>query len=125
MTKKLCISFYVDNCIVSLSNNNELNDFMSLAKTLMAKGDFDLRGWEFTRDNSEQRVTNILGILWDKQNDSLLIKLPDFKEISSQKITKRSILSLSHKIFDPLGFVCPVTLTPKFIPRLNTLLHDR
>ena len=30
-------------------------------------------------------------------------------------VTKRSILSATHKVFNPIGFTCPITLQPKFI----------
>ena len=35
------------------------------------------------------------------------------KEIKRNDVSKRSILSAANSIFDPLGFVCPVTLTPR------------
>lgn len=34
---------------------------------------------------------------------------------SKEVITKRSILAATHKIFDPLGFVSPVTVVPKMM----------
>ena len=33
----------------------------------------------------------------------------------NEKVTKRSILSIAHRIFDPLGFACPVVLCPRIL----------
>ena len=114
---KLSKSFYVDNCITSVNSKVELSEFISVAKTLMGKGSFNLRGWEHTRDESDTDQAAVLGILWNKRDDTLLINVPDTSKLFCGKITKRSILSLSHKIFDPLGIVCPVTLLPKMLLR--------
>lgn len=58
---------------------------------------------------------NVLGIKWDYQNDLLFVNLDCIKDFDCTMITKRQILSIYHKLFDPVGFVCPVMLYPKLI----------
>ncbi|XP_017792100.1 PREDICTED: uncharacterized protein LOC108574093 [Habropoda laboriosa] len=53
-----------------------------------------------------------LGISWDALKDRVLYTV---EPPSSQKITKRTILSAIAKIFDPLGLLGPVTITAKMI----------
>lgn len=113
-------SFYVDNTVTSLHDENTLNTFITEAKALMAEGKFDLRGWESTdlslEPSVEKPLTNVLGLLWDSKQDTLQVNGDTFKPLPS-KITKRSILSVAHTVYDPIGFTCPVMLTPKLILR--------
>ncbi|KAF2895560.1 hypothetical protein ILUMI_10614 [Ignelater luminosus] len=54
-----------------------------------------------------------------------MLKCSKFLEIIKEKITKRIILTISHKIFDPIGFACPVLLYPKLLfQTINTLEWD-
>ncbi|XP_058805274.1 uncharacterized protein LOC131672213 [Phymastichus coffea] len=111
---KLAKSFYVDNCVTSARTTDELNSFINEAKEIMAKGGFELRGWEYTNDGAEKEITQVLGILFNKSRDTLLINPSLFSEYNDE-ITKRIILSAAHKVFDPIGFTSPVTLMPKLI----------
>ena len=112
---KLVDSLYVDNCVTSVNTIEELNNFIIDAKTAMDLAGFDLRGWEYTNDNSSENKTAVLGLVWDKQRDCLLFKVPTVEEIYKEKLTKRSILAVAHKIFDPLGFASPVLLYPRLL----------
>ncbi|GFY40127.1 integrase catalytic domain-containing protein [Trichonephila inaurata madagascariensis] len=47
--------------------------------------------------------------------DSLTIDLRDCVEDDTPVTKRKGILSTVHKIFDPLGFTCPVTLGPKVL----------
>ncbi|XP_024882323.1 uncharacterized protein LOC112461341 [Temnothorax curvispinosus] len=76
---------------------------------------FDLRGWEYSNDNSHDNQATVLGVNWGKKADTLAVKIPVFPELRDSKITKRNILSLAHRIFDLLGFVCPVMLCPRIL----------
>ncbi|XP_044755875.1 uncharacterized protein LOC123314573 isoform X2 [Coccinella septempunctata] len=80
----------------------------------METGLFDLRGWEYTHDNLNN-VCGVLGLKWDKENDTLALNISNIEKVAVDKITKRVILSVAHRIFDPLGFVCPISLGPKIL----------
>ncbi|XP_017877686.1 uncharacterized protein LOC108623602, partial [Ceratina calcarata] len=114
-TKKLKRSFYVDNCVTSVNSVDELNVFMNNAKTVMESGKFDLRGWEYTKDGGAKGFSNVLGLLWDKELDTLSLNIANLEKLVFEKLTKRDILSVAHRIFDPLGFVCPIALGPKIL----------
>ena len=63
----------------------------------------------------EMEPSSVLGLLWDKKSDTLCCDLCDFKENKDEPVTKRSMLSAAHKLFDPIGFTCPITLKPKIL----------
>lgn len=112
---KLMESFYVDNCVASLSTMTEIEQFMYDAKLAMSKGAFELRGWEYSGSKSETVDVPVLGLVWDKNDDTLRLVVPSMEKIKNERITKRIILSYSHRVFDPLGFVCPTMITPKLL----------
>ena len=57
--------------------------------------------------------TKILGLLWDKKEDSVAIEIPSNKA----KHTKREILSKLASIYHPLGLISPVHLRGKVVYR--------
>lgn len=110
-------SFYVDNCLTSVANKEELEKFILESRRLLEGACFDLRGWEHTALQEVsilEEPTHVLGILWDKVEDTLFCDLGTLQEVKSA-VTRRNVLSTAQKIFDPLGVLCPVTLTPKLI----------
>ncbi|KAF8766712.1 39S ribosomal protein L33 like protein [Argiope bruennichi] len=82
----------------------------------MAERNFQLRGWESTclKDKSAP-VINVLGLQWDKGLDTLGINMNSLKELCVENVTKKTILSAAHRIFDPIGATCPVALFPKLL----------
>ncbi|KAL7304673.1 hypothetical protein TKK_0002917 [Trichogramma kaykai] len=112
--KKLKKSFYVDNCVASVQPPEEESKFRSTATEVMLHAGFDLRGWERTYDDAEKSKISILGLIWDKRNDCLLINACFTGEIK-QPLTKRKILSNAQKIIDPLGWACPTLLCHKLL----------
>ena len=57
-----------------------------------------------------QATPKTLGLLWDRVNDQFF-----FRTNPETTSTKRGILSIITKIFDPLGFLSPILLTAKII----------
>lgn len=57
-------SFYVDNCVTSLSDDVSLKRFIEEASAVMADGKFDLRGWFTGCTESEQVLIPVLGLHW-------------------------------------------------------------
>ncbi|GFQ84874.1 integrase catalytic domain-containing protein [Trichonephila clavata] len=50
--------------------------------------------------------------MWNVKEDTFSIS---YRETESKEVTKRRILSLAHRIFDPIGFTCSITLIPKLL----------
>ncbi|XP_044759014.1 uncharacterized protein LOC123316831 [Coccinella septempunctata] len=114
---KLLKSFYVDNILISVQNEEALNQFIEQSTKILADGKFELRGWEHSLpENVEvEAKSNILGLIWNRKLDTLELSLEWFDKMDVGLITKRTILSAAHKLFDPIGFSCPVTLIPKIL----------
>ncbi|GFU20850.1 DUF5641 domain-containing protein [Nephila pilipes] len=108
-------SFYVDNCVTIASNEDNLYRFIEDSKHLLAC--YDLRGWEHTslkigRDPSD--TLPVFGLLWNKDEDIIFCDTTVLK-CSSFDLTRRNVLNIIHKIFDPLGVLSPATLIPKLL----------
>ena len=83
----------------------------------MSAGGFDLRGWEFTRDLNGKDTPLMLGVVFNKARDTISINPGTLENKIDGKISKRTILSIAHRVFDLIGFTCPVTLMPKLMLR--------
>lgn len=65
---------------------------------------------------SDLKQSKLLGIIWDSHTDKLLFDFSDVIEYaSSLSPTKRSVLKVTAKLFDPLGLLSP------FIIRLKVM----
>ncbi|UYV84919.1 hypothetical protein LAZ67_X004007, partial [Cordylochernes scorpioides] len=112
----LAQSFYMDNCITSLETKQEVQEFQKAAIEIMDRAKMDLREWEYSLEENPEKgtCTKILGVVWNKMEDSLKCELPDNLSLQP-KLTKRLVLSMVQRIFDPLGFCAPVFLPPKLL----------
>ncbi|GFX56929.1 integrase catalytic domain-containing protein [Trichonephila clavipes] len=115
-------SFYVDNLVCSVNSKEKLDKLIVESQEILEEGKFELRGWEHNNldpqtENTvptERRSVPVLGLKWDLDQDLLSVDIK-VHESKNEILTKRKILSLVHKIFDPIGFTCPVTLIPKIM----------
>ena len=66
-----------------------------------------------------ESCNRVLGIEWDLKRDKFVFRFDDFlKKGREMELTKRSILSLSAAVYDPLGVVSPITARVKTIFQL-------
>lgn len=112
---KLQNSFYEDNSVASVDSIQSLQSFIGVARNAMMSAGFDLQGWEYNGDCFDESESGLLGIKWNKNSDKLSLNGELVREIDCARVTKRSILSGANRIFDPLGFACPVTLAPRLL----------
>ncbi|GFT11589.1 DUF1758 domain-containing protein [Trichonephila clavipes] len=122
--EKLKDSMYVDNCVASVDSSKGLESFQRDSTELLALGKFDLRGWRHSdiesnfdfQDNqqkSDPEEILVLRLMWNVKEDTFSISYRETE--SKEEVTKRRILSLTHRYFDPIGFTCPITLVTELL----------
>ncbi|GFT86273.1 integrase catalytic domain-containing protein [Trichonephila clavipes] len=122
--EKLIDSMFVDNCVASVDSSEELESFQRDSTELLALGKFDLRGWRHSdiesnfdfQDNqqkSDPEEILVLRLMWNVKEDTFSISYRETE--SKEEVTKRIILLLAHRYFDPIGFTCPITLITELL----------
>jgi len=113
---------YVDNVITGVNTVEEAKALYNEAKSLFGATSMNLREWasnshQFMEsipqpDRAANSVQKILGIKWNLSNDMLSIPGSSAEKIESVS-TKREVLHVTSRIFDPLGFFAPKVLKAK------------
>jgi len=119
--------FYVDDLLTGASSVKEAIQLKKeISKILEGRG-FILRQWisnkpEVLKDEIhntnikhyvvEESVSKTLGVLWDSKEDCLQYTVNMEK---NSKVTKRIILSVTSKLFDPLGLIGPIIIKAKML----------
>lgn len=126
--------FYVDDLNTGSDSKQELKNVVHEVVNKLSEACFplckfrtnapdilkDLPLTNICQDFSKE--STVLGLKWYPQTDTLKFST-EFKIESA--ITKRNILSMSSKIFDPLGLLSATTIIPKIIlQRLWLLKND-
>ncbi|XP_052747141.1 uncharacterized protein LOC128199875 [Bicyclus anynana] len=125
---------YVDDVVTGCDSFESAQQAKTQVIALCNRGGFQLRKWvsnysellsdlrsedcltdPVSLDEADSTILKVLGLKWDPISDTFLF------EIKSMNLTctKRTILSELARIFDPLGFLSPVTIQAKsFIQKL-------
>ncbi|XP_044741882.1 uncharacterized protein LOC123302855 [Chrysoperla carnea] len=126
-------NMYMDDLITSVHCLSEANELYREMIEFFKSGGFEIVKWatnsrqllEIVPDslrannpkNFDSELMKILGLQWQPNSDMLSFNR-SFEKVTC---TKRNILSIVARIFDPCGFVAPVTLQLKlFIKELWT-----
>ncbi|XP_076245382.1 uncharacterized protein LOC143185936 [Calliopsis andreniformis] len=118
--------FYVDDLLTGANSIDEARKLRREISDILHSAGFPLRKWASNdsrildnEDEGPQRVeikedkdSKTLGLLWIVKEDALRYSVTTSTQ---HRITKRTILSETSKIFDPLGLVGPATIRAKVI----------
>lgn len=124
-------NFYVDDCLKSVDSEQRAIKLVRDLQSIMKKGGFRLTKWisnsravlsTISESERAQSVVNLapgdilpsnraLGVTWNIEDDTFSFKV----KIADKPLTRRGMVSVVSSIFDPLGFVSPVTLRAKAI----------
>lgn len=125
-------NLYVDDLVTGADDEETATTYYQYARNKMSSVGFNLRSWSSNcpsvqtladQDNVYDTTTSkkILGMIWDINADKL--RFPNRQLPVLQLITKREVLQETAKIFDPLGFLQPVTVSAKIL--LQTLWQEK
>lgn len=113
---KLKNSFYCDDCVSSVDTLEKLSAFMKTSTAILQDGKFELCKWAHNGPEAEDVNQGLLGLLWNLKEDVIFCGKPTLEALNEEMpITKRGLLSLIGRVFDPMGFLCPAMLVPKLI----------
>ena len=126
-TKALTENMYMDNAVTGTNCDDKALECYSLLQSYLQEAGMNLRQWTSNstalnrraqEDNAHAaQTTKILGLTWNSTNDMLSLLLENMirKSETITKLTKRSTISFASKLFDPLGYVEPITVKAKIM----------
>jgi len=124
ISKLICGNIYVDNVSLGADSVQEACCIYKEARTLFRKASMNLREWASNckqfldclpvKERSTGTVMKVFGLLWNNVEDYLHMCGPQEDVVNCMvNVTKRSVVSSISKVYDPLGFVTPVTFFGK------------
>ena len=111
--------FSVDDLLTGADNFEDLSKIWDQAKEILTSALFNLTNWcanypNFETDTSNKLLTTVfssvkvIGIHWAPINDLFEFRLEySFQQLNA---TKRNVLSVSSRLFDPLGLLSPIVI---------------
>ena len=124
VVQELRDNIYVDNYIGGADSEEMALQKYQTASDILASAGLTLSKWTsnsqsvselfFNSDvHSGNSTEKILGVKWSSLTDKFCFE--GFDENLEFVSTKRSVLSILSRIFDPLGFICPYVLKAKIL----------
>jgi hypothetical protein len=118
-------NIYVDNIISGCDLEVDSLVYYKEARSIMRDALFNLHSWASNSQSLQElalkdktadpkTTVNILGLKWNPSTD--ILSFPSTQDYTPPPtITKRHVLQISSKIFDPLGLLSPVTVKAKLL----------
>ncbi|XP_055705739.1 uncharacterized protein LOC129803279 [Phlebotomus papatasi] len=122
-------NFYVDDCLLSVETTKEAIEVKKDLISLLGKAQMKLSKWQsnsptvlqtLQEGNTEAKEVSIsdgcvkaLGLMWNPSNDTFSFQVDTMVE--NLVPTKRNILRVVARIYDPLGLLASITINTKLI----------
>ncbi|XP_063370775.1 uncharacterized protein LOC134659099 [Cydia amplana] len=135
-------SFYMDDLLHGCHDLESAKKMKQHLIELLESGGFNLRKWASNTPEllqgvsksqdqqqafefKDQETTKTLGLRWHPQEDlfTFQLKITPLSTLTSITMTKRELLSSIAKVFDPLGWLSPVTTKLKLLFQ-NVISND-
>ena len=129
VVERLLKSTYVDDIISGADTIDEAFELYTQAKEIFRKGGFNLRKFlsncqplqmrigaaeqvpKGTESERERAHVKVLGVNWNAYKDTLTFDLLELSSIAMDlQPTKRNVVSLIGRFYDPLGYLSPITI---------------
>ena len=129
VVERLLKSTYVDDIISGADTIDEAFELYTQAKEIFRKGGFNLRKFltncqplqmrigaaeqlpKGTESERERAHVKVLGVNWNAYEDTLTFDLSELSSIAMDlQPTKRNVVSLIGRFYDPLGYLSPITI---------------
>uniref|UniRef100_A0A8D8SBS8 Integrase catalytic domain-containing protein n=1 Tax=Cacopsylla melanoneura TaxID=428564 RepID=A0A8D8SBS8_9HEMI len=121
---------YMDDLVTSVADEHEAKELYTQLKDFFRSGGFELVKWSSNSlrllqdipesdrllkplELEDKGFQKILGMQWESKDDFFSFRIEE--NASDTPCTKRSILSFAAKIWDILGFLCPVIIKIKIL----------
>jgi hypothetical protein len=119
-------NLYVDNLISGCETTEEALDYYSETNSVLKQAGLKLQSWGSNnshltgRANSEgvsdgSTFTEVLGINWDRKGDTLHLPNVQLSHLCHLQSTKREVLRGISAVYDPLGFISPLTIPARIL----------
>uniref|UniRef100_A0A1X7SND0 Reverse transcriptase domain-containing protein n=1 Tax=Amphimedon queenslandica TaxID=400682 RepID=A0A1X7SND0_AMPQE len=130
-TEESAFEFYLESKMLFKEGGFNLRKFVTNSESLRVKikeheksstsneqdmSDTDTTLRKDQSDTEREREHKVLGVLWDPMRDEIIVGFGEIAlEAHSVNPTKRSIVSIVGKFYDPLGILSPVTIRFKIL----------
>ncbi|XP_076660353.1 uncharacterized protein LOC143363689 [Halictus rubicundus] len=116
---------YVDDILAGGDDIDDTEEARRQLTDILTAGGFPLDKWATNYLSSSSGLIQLLqghqeagalGLKWSTANDTLSLAAPKLRTATSgQPWTKRSVLSETARLFDPLGWLSPISIAAKIL----------
>ncbi|KAG8180115.1 hypothetical protein JTE90_012130 [Oedothorax gibbosus] len=132
-TKHIENNTYMDDFVLGTSTDTEATIIYQEMQHLTSRISLPLAKWTtnskilqgvWRQENIPYKdITQVLGVKWDTDSDVFQIDvLAKIVEASREPVTKRILLKLMPKFYDPLGLFAPVAVVVKILFQVHGLV---
>lgn len=124
--RELQENLYVDDWLSGADTVEEASKMLSKAQGILSDAGMTLSKWHTNSDilidqyyqyfePEVNEVTKLLGMCWNSSEDVFSFKGFSLGDKFDLRFTKRNVLSLIARLFDPLGLISPLTMYAKIL----------